>query len=225
MSEESKALEETAKAAGKAIELVSEIGGLIAKYTGASIAEAIGIFEDKLKYMRWERQVRLMQRAEEFLLELGLSSPTRNVPMKFAIPLFQAGSLEEDDSLQDIWAALLANAANASFNGEVRTSYISILQELTALDSQILDVIYSVPYDQAKQHGVATHELPRSIKICDANQSYAALPSDSVLISLNNLVRLGCLNPGWLVSGESYSFVSPTIGGKAFVEACRIKQS
>jgi hypothetical protein len=47
--------------------------------------------------------------------------------MKIAIPIMQGATLEEDDLLQDRCAALLVNAGNASFSGEIRRSYASML--------------------------------------------------------------------------------------------------
>ena len=45
-----------------------------------------------------------MQRAEQLLLEAGLSNPTRAIALKLAVPLLEAASLEDDDYLQDLWA-------------------------------------------------------------------------------------------------------------------------
>ena len=64
----------------------------------------MGLFEDRLMYARWERQMRLMSRAEEFLKKSGLFAPTRAVPLKLAVPLLQAVILEDNDELQDRWA-------------------------------------------------------------------------------------------------------------------------
>ena len=112
ISETAKAVQEVAKTTGKAIDAGEKFGGFISRYIAGSIEQGTGIFEDKLKYMRWERQVRLMQRAEQLLKETGLSQPTRAIPLKLAIPLLEAASLEDDDYLQDLWARLLVNAAN-----------------------------------------------------------------------------------------------------------------
>ena len=77
MEENSKAIEEIAKTAGKCIDASREFGGFISRFIQGPLEEAMGIFEDKLKYMRWERQVRLMERASEFLRERGIEKITR----------------------------------------------------------------------------------------------------------------------------------------------------
>ena len=105
VSETAKAVQEVAKATGKAIDVGQKFGGFISRYVAGPIEQGMGIFDDKLKYMRWERQVRLMQRAEQLLREAGLTQPTRAIPLKLAVPLLEAASLE--DSLR-----LTVNAQN-----------------------------------------------------------------------------------------------------------------
>jgi len=223
MDEEAKAVQELAKATGKAIDAAREGGGFIAKYISGTLEQGMGIFEDRLRYMRWERQIRLFKRSQEILQMNGLSAPTRPVPLKLAIPIIQGASLEEDDDLQDRWVALLVNAANADFNAEIRRAYVVILEQLTALDVQILDVLYSLPFEQNQHDGIVTCDLPLKVSVSDGRERGYALPSDEVVISLSNLARLGCLRPGMTWGGgESFDRVNLTLAGKAFVEACRV---
>lgn len=83
MTDADKAVEESAKAVQK-----------IAKTTGKAV-------EDRLRYMRWERQIRLMKRAEEFMREIGLSGLTRALPLKFAVQYRDLGA-EESFSITSI---------------------------------------------------------------------------------------------------------------------------
>lgn len=223
MEDESKAIQEVAKATAKAIDAAREAGAFISKYVSGSLEQGMGIFEDKLKYLRWERSVRYMQRANELLKQTGLDAPTRVVPLNIAIPLMQGASLEEDDQMQDRWAALLVNAANASYQGEIRRSYASILEQLTSMDAQILDAIYVLPFDACQHAGVITAGLPISARIPEEDEKEELLPAEDVILSLSNLTRLGCIRSGMTWGGgESYSRVNPTIAGKAFVQACRV---
>lgn len=163
-----------------------------------------------------------MQRAQDFLKLVGLPAPTRPVPMKLLIPIMQGASLEENDDLQDRWAAILVNAANANFGSEVRRSYVTILEQLTPLDAHILDVLYSLPFEISQHDGIATGELPLHAHNKAEKEKKFPLPTEDVVISLSNLARLGCLRPSvtW-DGGETFNRVNPTVAGKAFVEACR----
>ena len=98
-----------------------------------------------LAYVRWERTQRLWTRADVFLAENGLDAPTRLLPYKVGVPLIEAASLEEDDDLQDIWARLLANAADAESGVDVQRRFVTILQDFNRLEAQVLSMLASEP--------------------------------------------------------------------------------
>ena len=143
--EGNKATEEVAKTAGKVVDATRELGGFISRYVGGPLEQAMGIFEDKLKYLRWERQIRLFDRATQFLHDRGLNEPNRAIPLQLAIPIMQGGSLEEDDALQDRWAMLLVNAADTE-GPAIRRAYAAILENLTPFDAAILDKLFDADW-------------------------------------------------------------------------------
>lgn len=225
VEEEARAVQEVAKAAGKVVDAAREVGGFISRYVDGPLEQGIGIFTDHLQYMRWERQVRLMLRADEFLKTSGLSSPTRAIPLKLAIPLLQGATLEEDDELQDRWAVLLVNAANASCPVEIRRAHVAILEQLSSLEARILDVIYEIPFEQMRHEGVVTMDLPRSAKVASDPESTRVDPPEEVILALGNLGRLGCIKVGWTFGGgEHFGKVNPTMLGRSFVDACRLSR-
>ncbi|UEP58330.1 Abi-alpha family protein [Acidithiobacillus ferriphilus] len=224
-SETAKAVVEVAKTTGKAIDASREAGRFISRFIAGSLEQGVGIFEDRLRYMRWERQLRLMKRSEEVLHELGFEGPTRPVPMKIAIPLLQTASMEEDDSLQDRWINLLVNAANEKSGVEVNRAYIEILSQITPLEAQILDAIYFLPFAEIQHRGVITSDLPDNVYVAPRNQSEWQEPAYEVALALANLARIQTLKPTMVMSGaELYSRVIPTIMGSAFVSACRVRK-
>lgn len=219
MSEESKAIEEVAKASGKAVDAARELGGFLSKYVGGSLEQAMGIVEDKLKYLRWERKIRLVDRANQFLNERGLSQPSRKVPLQIAIPLVQGGSLEEDDSLQDRWAALLVNAADAGSETEVRRAFISILEDLAPLDALLLEKIYPPAMVSDVTSDIWTTFLPDHVTDKKSEQKNLR-PENYVEISLGNLARLGLITTAMAWGGVAiFSCVHRTTLGHEFVKA------
>ncbi len=226
IKESARAAQEIAKTTCKAIEAVQNLGQFIAKFVKGPLEQGIGIVEDKLKYMRWERQVRLMKRADDFMNEIGLKAPTRSVPLKFAIPLLQAASLEDDDELQDLWAKLLVNAADAEGGVDLKRAYIDILERISPLEAQILEKIYSLPYEETRHKGVLTKDLPKRVEIVpDDPKIEHERPTPEVELALANLSRLGCISisMSW-GGGELFSSVNPTLLGRSFVEACTLKK-
>lgn len=226
MEEEAKAVQEVAKTTGKAIDAAREAGGFIARFVAGPLEQGIGIFEDRLRYLRWERQFRFMHRADQMLKEVGLPAPTRAIPLKLAIPLIQGASLEEDDELQDRWAALLVNAANAAFGTEIRRAHISILEQITALEAKILDTIYSLPFEAAHHAGIVAMNLPASARIAEENETKFDEPPEEIILAIGNLARVGCLRAGRTMGGgEYFGRVNPTALGRSFVYACRLQKT
>ncbi len=227
MEEEAKAIQEIAKATGKAVDAAREAGGFVAKYIAGPLEEGVGIFHDRLKYMRWERQVRLMQRADDFMRQSGLTAPTRPVPLKLAIPIIQGATLEDDDELQDRWARLLVNAANADSKKVIHRSFIGILEQLSSLEARILDTMYALSFDDARHAGISTDKLPDSARILvEEDRKTLQQPPEYIAIALGNLVRLGCAKaPGTWGGGESFASINPTSLGRAFVESCRLAKA
>ena len=228
MSEELKTIQETAKATqevakttGKAIDAAEKLGKFVSKYIAGSLEQGMGIVHDKLMYMRWERQQRYMARAQLFLKQLGLEEPSRAVPMQLLIPMLQGASLEENDELQDRWAKLLVNAADAESRVVVTRNYITILEHLTPYDARVLDKIYSVP----------EQEFARGFWVCGVvNEFYpdpsnidAKNPPAELRLALESLMQLGVItgNPGY--SGNPTFLIYQNMLGRSFVNACKLR--
>ena len=226
ISESTKAVQETAKTASQAIGFAENFGGFIARYISGSLEQGMGIFEDKLHYIRWERQVRFMERANQLMKEIGHDGPTKSIPMKFAIPLFHSASLEEDDRLQDMWAKLLVNASVADREVELQRAHIDILERISPMEAQILNTIYSIPTHELQSNAIVTEHLPNAALVLDdRDQKELVEPSTEIVLSLANLARLGCISlPTTWSGGEIFAQVYPAVMGQSFVSACRLDE-
>lgn len=214
-----KAGQEIGKATGKSVDAARAAGGFFGRYLAAPLEEASGILTDRLRYARWERQVRLMQRACLFLEAQGCAEPTRRLPLSIGVPLIEAGSLEDDDELQDAWAQLLANGADATFEQGIRRTFVSILSDLTALDAKILTMLVHAPQQYVDEAGhIRTQKLPDSYLTPD-QESKSQPPRKDVDVTIWNLSRLGCIELGSVWEAMSTHFVRPTSLGRAFVAA------
>ena len=219
--ETAKAVQEVSKATGKAVDASREFGGFISRFIAGPLEQGVGIFEDRLRYMRWERQTRLMVRANEYMSSLGVSGPTKSIPLKFAVPLFQAASLEDDDYIQDLWARLLVNVSVMECGIEPKRMYIDILERLSPLEAQILEKIYGVPGDDRKQVSILTGDLPHSAALEREGEQDFAQPDEDVTLALANLTRLGCISlPTTWNGGQLFTSVYRTIIGQNLIRAC-----
>ncbi len=224
--EEGKAVQEIAKVAGKSIDAGREMGGFIAKYLGAPLEQAMGIWTDKLKYLRWESQIRLVDRAQTFLHARGLDAPTRPVALSLAIPLLEEGSLADHNEIQDRWAMLLANAAD-THGPEIRRAYVGILSEMTPLDAYLLDMIHDAdaaftPSENMDHAELWTGNLPHSVRVGTKDDANKPPAPPEFHVALGNLGRLGLIDSAAAFGGmANMNYVAMTELGRHFVNACR----
>ena len=62
VKETAKAIQEVAKTTGQAIQTVERVGSFLARVMGESIDATCGMIADTLKFKRWQRQVRLIEK-------------------------------------------------------------------------------------------------------------------------------------------------------------------
>jgi hypothetical protein len=219
-----KATEATADASKEAIQASRELGHFI----GGPAAELVGMLEDYLKVVRFERQVRrlvrLWGRVRNILTEKGMSGPTRKISLSIGVPLLENATLEEDDDLQEVWARLLVNSADASSGIELRRAFVSVLAEMTARDVQNLAHIELAEKSNAESAstGVWTYELPeRAVPFVNGDpERHNREPSPEVAISLSNLDRLGCVMQWGQIGRSGHQLLIITPFGRALIEAC-----
>lgn len=226
IEESAKAVQEVAKATSKAIDASTKMGCFISRFVSGSLNQGIGIFEDKLRYIRWERQIRLIQRSEEFLKQQGLTNPNKSIPLKNAVPLLEYATLEEDDYLQDMWARLLVNGTNKLTGINIERSFIEILAQMSSLEAQVLEAIYSLPFEKTRHAGIVTEKLPWEVTVAEEKpEKEPKDPPHEIKLALANLARIGCLKFSLtLGGGEIFTKINPTLIGKEFVTACTFRE-
>ena len=212
---------------------VEKGGEFLARVFGTSTENAVGLLGDKLEYWRWERQIRMIDKVNEYQKERGLRI-TRPIPPKFAIPMITNASLEEDNDLQEMWCKLIINALDYNFKSEIRFAYIDIIKSLTSLDAKILKFVYDAVYNKLKSEGKNTINIEMakiSLNLEDLNDRISG-SEEELLINFNNLMRVQCLrNPSLenavYVENEITIFkkggkmrVALTPLGIAFIEVC-----
>lgn len=122
------------------------------KLLGGGIEQGGGIISDTIGYWRFTNKIKLVLKAKEFLESQGID-PAQVLP-KVAVPLLEAGSLENDENMQGRWAALLANAGNPATSSQIIPAYGEILRQLTPVQAQMLDWMYSQRID-GRRLGIA----------------------------------------------------------------------
>ena len=137
----------------------------------------------KITARRAENLITVMRNAQKKLDEAGLKPEEKNaVALKLGLPIIEKASLEEDPSLQELWANLLANALNPNHSDKVRTIFIDIIQNLSAFDVLILNAFHISNYPLVAR--------PQNIIQVYTKEGYKPYPSKTVETSLHVLMGL-----------------------------------
>jgi hypothetical protein len=146
MSDEAKAVKEVTKAIGKGIDAAREVGGFLGDLCGPFLQDAIGLVHDRLRYYRAGNLLRLREKYKQAIEKRGIKS-TQAIPPHIALPIFEAAAIEEDESLRELWANLLASAADPQFEGSVRRCFIDMARQLDPSDA----VAFTWAYHQLRK--------------------------------------------------------------------------
>lgn len=244
ITESAKAIQEVAKVATAGIQATTKLGGFLARVTLEPVEAITGILTDRLRYMRWERQVRLVDRSRQIMLEKGIAEEFRPVSPKVALPIVENASIEDNDDLQDLWANLLVSALDPNHPDTIRIAFIDILKQLEIVDVHVLNRVYLRTIernekteqewkakniksrnlkDEPIRFGIPSRELIDGLGI--SNQMYEN--------TVDNLVRVRCIAPyieDYDIEGATsdelpsivheYDWVSITPLGISFMRAC-----
>lgn len=204
------------------LEKAKEFAG---KLVTPAIEEAGGILQDTVKYWRVKNQVKILLKAKKYFEKKGLDP--QHVPLKVLVPLLENGSLEDDESIQDKWAALLANAADPDTSDSVSPTFPQILKELSPKEVALLDKIYDEIVSRPDDERFTIQFEKQKIVV------HFRMPSEDFDVIVDNLSRLGLCQPPTTGGGmtfreysvviRTYDFFCITPLGYKFVKACRFK--
>jgi len=77
------------------------------------------------------------------------------VPPKLLVPILQGASLEDDEDLHTMWAALLANGASPDQADNVRPGYVALLKQMAPDEASLMNWVYDAA-DQGTEHNTPT---------------------------------------------------------------------
>lgn len=94
------------------------------------------MWRDQVRSWRQRLAIRMALRTQEMLGPLGPRAEA--VSLKLLLTCIESASMEEDDELQNCWAALLANAAIEEGTNQNGPMFTSILSQLCRTDARFL---------------------------------------------------------------------------------------
>ena len=162
---------------------------------------------------RFRQAVKLCRRAKQLLDDAGLQA--HEVRPGVLVPILEGATLADDDeALQDRWAALLANAATKPADA-IPPSFPYILGQLSATDAKLLDVVFDAVTANAE------HDLREDAVNARELAHIEAIDGRDFDLGLDNLIRLRVVSTQATYGDLVTETVLLTTLGYELVRACR----
>jgi hypothetical protein len=169
-----------AKAIEEAIKTLRGLGGFLKETFGTVPQDLVGLLGgDWLKVRRAENLVRILQRVKERLEARHVKTP-EPASLSIGLPILVAAADESRQELQDIWARLLAAAADPSRASRFRIAFIEAAKRMDPLDAPFL---VSLHRHGGRADGTVLNSISSELKIS----------RDEIDVSWNNLKKLELL--------------------------------
>lgn len=187
-----------------ALDATTRVGSFISKLFKEPLEQVSGMVNDQLQAQRLINLINLEDKVGRACRERGIKGETKAIPAKLGVPIIQNASLEEDETLQSIWANLIASAIDPKFDDTLRTAFIDILKQMEIMDVHMLKAIYELyeldiekrkkwSAEQGKEfelyspswYSISKYDICHRLQINPNDLNYEN--------ALDNLMRLGCL--------------------------------
>jgi hypothetical protein len=124
----------------KAIDLLHKLAGPMFDEFGAMLGDNVRVY-------RVKNLIKTFQKTEQLLLDAGLLAKT--VPPRLLLPIIENSSIEDNDSLQRLWAGLLATASQQA--DSVSPSFVETLKQLTPDEARHLEQVLKTIQESENQ--------------------------------------------------------------------------
>lgn len=172
---------------------VDKLADIFHKLAGPLAEEFGQLLADKARVYRTKNWVSVIKKTEKILADAKL--PPNAVPPRMLLPILEASSLEDDETLQSLWAGLLATASQQT--DSVSPSFVETLRQLTPDETRHLEHIYETLQKLSHQRKLANSPItPYAF-----TQQWGAPPG----VSSDTFERLGLIRRDFNVKLRSRS--------------------
>ena len=222
--ESDKAKQEIAKALVAYRPEIIAAGKFISETTKQPLKQVLGFLGDVAGIARIELLLLFEKRYHRKLLEKNINDP-KAIPLGVIYPLLSAALIEDDESLAEMFASLLASYASDSEERFTPKTFIDTVRSMTPFEAYLLGLMVDAPGGDDPSRMLFTIDLPDDISfVSDENitlNSYPE-PKPKVLLALASLQHLGCIQAAQSIDGTTYfQQASVTYYGEQFMLACR----
>jgi hypothetical protein len=199
---------------------------MVKRMLGPAADEVAEMWRDQAKLYRYERQLNCVGKAETMAQKARFTPQA--VPLKILFPLLEGASLEEDESLHTMWAALLANAASPISENKVRPGYIALLKQMSPDEAGILRWVFDRNLKLQKERPAIRPEcfLDELRQVHNEFYKSTSGATDELAICLSSLQAADLLKKSdSAVDDHIITSYGITYRGSAFVIACSAPES
>lgn len=191
LDEEAKAVQEVAKTTGKSLDIVKAGGEFVGDIFGESFRQFSGAVADWARYFRYKNFLCIADKVNDIHTARRLTGKVVPIPPQYALPILEGASLENEESLQELWAGLIANASDPGHKLNIKKVYIEILRGLEPLDAVVMNLLsaQSLPEVFSKQNSAHLN--------AEGVARLLGADTEEVKISLQTLARYGCIIDSW----------------------------
>lgn len=150
-----------------------------------SMDEVGELFADKVKLWRVKNQIRNIEKVKAIVEKEGIT--TKAINMKVLFPYFDAVALEDDETLQDMWANLFVNYIDSENNLTTHV-YPGILSQLSTEDINILSTFFKVGIS-GNDNNIDT-ELPVNINTIDNLMRLELISSNAISLGNHEIIHV-----------------------------------
>jgi hypothetical protein len=195
ISELAKAEQEQQRTYQIGLELVRRAGTFLGGVFGPASQELGQMFSDQMKFWRFKNAVRILEETQSIVDERGLK-PEQLKAMGFGegVLLLEAASMEEQETVQGLWARLMANAVDPKSSIRVEKIYIELLKSLSSREVIFLELLERIEQERgAAQLTIdKVHEFRAKMGLV-AEEKWRRFPAEERAMSIQNLMRLRCV--------------------------------
>lgn len=137
--EMAKAVQEVAKTTRTLAEITGKVGAFVAQIIGPASIQIGGILEDEAKLYRYKNLLCIADKVEAIHAKRKIEDKTIPIHLRTAIPMLESSALEDEETLQDVWARLIANSTDPNFKTAIHPGYIEIIKQMSPDEAIILN--------------------------------------------------------------------------------------
>jgi hypothetical protein len=163
---------------------------LITALFGPSVTDVSGMIADQVKLRRFKNQITILEKAQGFLNNKGIEPKQLN--LKVLAPMIEYSSLEEDETLQEKWAKLIANTLTEGRQVRLEQNCVNILSQISAKEANLLDKLLALA-KTLRVHKFSNYEKrnwkPKNINVSQDIKLTTVFISNKRIQEVTNLTK------------------------------------